>query len=518
MPQLRIAYGRISQETNAFSPVLTTIDDFERFHYLRGSELAHACGRRGEEVAGLTRAAELSGFVAAAGRFRDAEVATVPLFSAWAMPSGPLSAETQTELERRLAAALSAVGPLDGLMLSLHGAMRGASEDCAEPEERFLAAAREVVGPRVPIAVTLDLHAQLTPAKVEGSDILVGYRTNPHRDLARAGRRAGALLLAAATGRVHPVTRWRTLPMVLGGGTTIEFLPPMLPLFWRMKAMERSPRVLSVSLFMCHIWNDSPQLGWSCHVTTDGDPELADRLADELAERAWAVRHQQPPGFLTTAEAVARARRWRLARRLGTVCLVDTSDVVGAGATGENTNLIGELLEHAGGLTTYVPLRDPVAVAELWPAAPGEPVEVQVGGRLDPERNPALELRGRMRGRHQTRYFGRAVVIEIDELKLVLTELPPLPLKPTFYSDLGLDPWRADLCVVKTLFHYRIYWLAVARRSLLVRTRGASDLDLVSTVQHQDPVHPLHPVADWRATDRRRRLSALPRVERELRV
>lgn len=498
---MKIAYARLSQETNAFSPVRTGLEEFRRLHWLEGEDLARAASRAAPEVPGMIHDAELSGFVQAATK---AGAETVPLLSAWAMPAGPLLPEAFETLRDRLVERLRAAGPIDGLFLSLHGALRGTAEH-PEPEEELLEAVRDVVGPRLPIAVTFDLHGVLTPRKVDPATILVAYRTNPHRDLAATGRRAGALLVRTIHGEVRPTSAWRSLPMLMGGGMTIELFAPMRAVFSRMKAMERDPRVLSVSLFMAHIFNDSPALGWSAHVTTDGDPDLAERLADELADLAWGVRDVMPPRFLPPEEGFAEIRRAWLSRRLGTVCVPDVSDIVGAGGTGENTNLLRALLEHGPDLRGYVPVRDARAVADLWGRRTGDAVDLEVGGQLDPTNNPAVRVRGTLRALVETEHFGRAAVLDLGRPQLVLTELPPLPLKPRFYSDVGLNPWRADFVVVKNFFHYRVYFAAVHRKTVPIKTRGVTDLDLALTRTYPDPVHPRDRVADWRPADRRRR-------------
>jgi microcystin degradation protein MlrC len=499
---LRIAYGRLCQETNAFSPVLSTLEDFERMHLLEGAALHEATGPRGHEVPGLIKDAELSGFRRVAERLGPVEC--VPLVSAWAMPSGPLTEEACAELRRRMVAALRAAGPVDGVLLALHGAMRARGAE-PDPEAALLREVRAVVGPDVPVVATFDLHGCLTAEKVGHLTSLQAYRTNPHRDLRRTGERAAECLLRACRGEVVPTSAWRSLPMILGGGTTIDVLAPMRAVFRRMKAMEREPRVLATSLFMVHPFNDSPDLGWSVHVTTDGDGPLAERLADELAELAWAKRRIPPPEFHPPEAAIELVRGSRLARALGTCCLVDVSDIVGAGSTGENTHLVRALLEGAQGLRTYAPLRDPVAVAALWGQAAGAPVDLDVGGRLDPATNPSLRIRGTLARTVDSPHWGKTAVVDCDHLQLVLTERPPLPLKPSFYGDLGLSVWRADAVVVKNFFHYRWYYLAQCRRSVPVRTKGLTDLDLALTVKTTDPVFPRDPVADWRPTDRLRR-------------
>jgi microcystin degradation protein MlrC len=503
MPRpVRIAYARVAQESNAFSPLPSTLEDFRRTHWLEGDALAAACEPGNHECKGFAKNAELSGFVKAA-RERGAAVTLVPLLSVWAIPSGPLTQDAYLTLRDKLAEALAGAGPLDGLMLSLHGAMRATDVD--NPEGGLLAVAREALGPDAPIGVSLDLHGNLTPELMGGATFVCGYHTNPHRDHAATGYRVGKILCAAALGEVKPVMRWRTLPMVLGGGTTVDFLPTMLPLFMRLRRAPKAAGVLDASLFMCHVWNDSPDLGWGTVAVTDSDAAGADALADELADRAWAVRHKMPPAFLEVDAAIAEIRKSWLLRRLGAVCVVDASDVVGTGTPGENTRLLDALLKDGRGLLSYVPLRDPVAVASLWTKPERSHVELTVGGRLDPIASPPRRVSGRILRKHKSEHFQRVVVLEIDDVRLVLTEGTPLVMKPAFYQDVGLDPWKADVIVVKSLFPWRLFFAPMNRKSLYVKTKGASDLDLVTQLDFNDPVHPRDPVVDWRPADRRRR-------------
>ncbi|MCP4870255.1 MAG: M81 family metallopeptidase [Proteobacteria bacterium] len=502
---LRIGFGRIAQETNAFSVVATTVADFGTTHLLEGAELLEVCEAKGTEVPGFTKAAELSGFVTAAREQRDVE--PVPLFSAWAIPGGPLTADCLAELTERLVLSIRAAGPLDGLLLSMHGAMGAEGSD--DPEADVMAAVRAEVGPDLPIGVTLDLHAQLGARFVDATTFLAGYRTNPHRDHHKVGLRAGCILIRAARGEVELTTAWRSLPLVLGGGTTIDFLPTMRPIYRWMRRVEKDPRVLYLSLFNAHLWCDSDHLGWASHVVTDGDPALAERLADELAQRLWDVRHRQPPSFPTASETIRQVRGAWLRRKLGTVCVCDASDIVGAGAAGENTRLLKALLEEAQGLRCYAPIRDAETVRHLWDVEVGQRFDTSVGGRLDPQLNAPTPIRGRVLGRREHTTFGPMMWVDLDHVSLVITSGPPLAMRPSFYGELGLNPWRADLVVVKSMFPFRWYFLPHNRKTIYTRTEGVTDFDHGLRRSFAAPVHPKDPVQDWRPTDRLRR--GLPR-------
>jgi len=500
---MRIAYGRIAQESNAFSPVLTELEDFGRCHLYDGDELHHRTGPDGQEVDDWLKHAELSGFRKAAHVVGRGRVEAVPLVSAWSIPGGPVSRGCFDTLIQRMVTALREAGPVDGVFLSMHGAMLAQGSD--DPEADIVEAVREVVGPDVPIAVSLDLHGQLHGRFVDNVDILCGYRTNPHRDHARVGYRSGEILVRTLLGEVRPTTAWRSLPLICGGGTTIDFLPTMRPVYRWMKRMERNPKVLYVSLFNAHLWNDSPDLGWASHVVTDDDPALADALAEELADMLWEVRHKQPPAFPDGSEAVAMVRRARMARRLGTVCVCDASDIVGCGAAGENTRLLDTILREGKGLVSYVPVRDHEVVQALYGKPEGHEVTVRVGGKLHPELNTPLEVSGRVLRSRTAGGLGRTVALDLGHVKLVVTEGPSMAMKPAFYGDLGLDPWRADMVVVKSMFPFRLYFLGHNRKTIYARTKGVTDFDAMHQVDFNDPVHPRDPVELWRPTDRRRR-------------
>lgn len=497
---LRIAFARITQETNALSPVVTELADFEGSHYLVGAELLAAVSPGGHEVKGFFRRAELAGFVEACRAAGDVE--PVPILSAWAASSGPLSAACFATLRDRLCAGLRAAGRLDAVYLCLHGAMgvRGVRD----PETELLRAAAAAAG-GVPVVTTFDLHGNLTRGRVDAALAIVAYATNPHRDHARRGKRAGEIAIRALRGEVRPVMRWRTLPMILGGGKTIDFLAPMSAVFRRMRAMERDPRVLAASTFMVHPWNDDPGLGWSTVVVTDGDPALADALADELAEMCWARRLDQPPRFPDASEAIAVARAARVRRKLGAVVMADASDVVTAGAPGDSTHLLRALLAEGQGLRAYHAVRDPAAVAALWDREVGAAVELAVGGGLDPARSSPLPIAGTLLARHERPGFRRSVVLAIGDVRLVVTEGPAMVMRPAFYKEVGLSPWRADVIVVKNFFPFLLFFLPYNRKTVFVRTRGTTDFEAAFELAFDGPVHPRDPVEDWRPRDAARR-------------
>lgn len=494
---LRIAYGRFFHEANAHNPLLTGRDAFERMHAVEGEVLASRVGLRGSELTGYMPHAELTGFNAAARA--AGRVETVPLASFLAVPSGRLTPECFDWILETLLARLAAVGPVDGVYLALHGSAEVEGLDEA-PEAVVLRRVRELVGPEVMIAVSYDLHANLSAGIVDPVDVLVAYRTNPHWDLAPTGWRAGNRLIRALRGEIRPVQAWRKLPVVLGGGVGIDLFQPLRSVFRWMRRLERDERVVSASLFMVHPFTSAKDLGWAAHICTDGDPALAEDLAEQLAERLWEASRVALPKMLSVGEALDEARRIRRRPPWGPVTLVDCDDIVGAGAPGGNTRIIQAVVADDRGLEVLVPVHDPAALAELWDQPDGRSARVVLSGTPGYDQ-PEVAVHGRVVTRTDGE-LGRIVRLDVGRARIAVCESSPLPIHPSFWRALKLNPRRAGVIVQKNFFHYRIFYLTTSFRHLPVVSAGASSIADVRARQFAIPMAPVVELDDWRPGDR----------------
>lgn len=496
---LRIAYGRLFHEANAHSPVLTEVEDFVRMHHLDGAALEAATTLRGTELKSFMPHAELTGFRAAARL--AGKVTCVPLQSSLAVPGGPLSRACFEELcaglLTRIEAALAEPGGLDGVYLALHGSMQVDGLDEA-PEGLLLRRVRALVGAKVALAVSYDLHANLSSGLVDPVDVLVAYRTNPHWDLFPTGYRAGKRLVAMLRGAIAPVSAWRKLPIVIGGGNTIDFLSPMNGVFRFMKALEKDPRVVSASLFMVHPYTTAEHIGWAVHVSTNGDRALAESLADKLADRVWQERDVDLPPMFGVNEALEEARG-TLARKLGPVTLIDCDDIVGAGAPGGNTRIVRALLAKDSGLRAFVPLHDPQLVEDLRDLREGETRDVVFRGTPGygaPEVQATVTL-----VRRTTTDSGNTLRLDAGKVHVVVCDRAPLPIHPSFWEVVGLSARDADVIVQKNFFHYRMFYAAISFKHVPVVSAGATSFDAVRNATYVVPMVPATRLADWRASD-----------------
>ena len=484
----RIGIAMLAQETNSFSPVPTTLRDFEALglHY----------GRDVMEV-NAGRKTTLGGFLDAVERFGGGEIEVVPVMQASAMSGGPIENAVYRRFRREIVEGMTAAEPLDGIYLALHGAMGVAG--MRDPEGDLLAALREELGGDVAIGVSFDLHANVTEARAELATFIVGYKTNPHRDQYETGFRSGEILVKTVRGQVDPTMHVQKMRLLKGGGMEIDFLAPMRKVFRRMRRMERDPAVLNVSNFMVHVWLDDPELGWTTIAVTDGDPELARKTAEKLADLDWSVRDVEHPEGLSPEEAIRTARRVNAGSERGTAMVCDASDAVGAGAPGENTWILKALLEEGTDLVSYVPLRDEEAAQAACAAEIGEELSLTVGGKLDRVYNRPLAFSGRLIDKRDTQY-GRTAILKNAGIHLILTELPVSASHPSFFTDLGLNLWEADFVVVKNLFPFRISYWIYNRRTLNVVTPGTTNVD-VFQLRYDDiprPIYPLDEIDSWR--------------------
>src|SRR5205814_6724189 len=142
--------------------------------------------------------------------------------------------------------AIDMKGPLDGVLLHLHGAMVSDSHEDAEGE--FLARLHRRLGPEVPIVVTLDLHGNVTELMADNASALIAFRTYPHIDQYERAWQGAELLERAMQGEVKPKTVIARLPMMHGLDWGRTQRGPMAELIAKGEALEGSGEVLVSSI------------------------------------------------------------------------------------------------------------------------------------------------------------------------------------------------------------------------------------------------------------------------------
>jgi microcystin degradation protein MlrC len=507
----RVAAAQIAHETSAFSVVKTDLAAF-----------AASGIRLGQDVIGASRGTntEFGGFVTgAAAQGFD----LIPILAVWATPAGLVTAEAIEHLTRVLGDGLRramAEGPLDGLLLALHGAMVTEIDD--DGDGYILQTVREIVGPDLPLVATLDLHANISPRMVELADVLIGYDTYPHIDMAERGEEASAVLARLIRGEIRPTPALRKPPMLPTSQRMTTERMPMRALVERAHVMEEDPRVVNVTIAGGFPLGDNPDAGLGIVVTTNDDPELAAELANELATEAWSLRDGFLGGVATFEHAAELIRSLDSEEDVdmpvsGPLVLVDIADNPWSGGPGDSVELLRFLFAERVDGAAVALVRDPEVVRQAIAAGPGGKIRVDLGGKTDRLHGDPLPVRAHVKLLSDGRYVNdgpmmTGLTVDLGPTALLLCEPatgPPAPAVEVLVTtraetpvDLnvfrchGIEPTRHRVLGLKGKGHFRAAFEPIARRVVLVEGPGTTGADLTRLTfrRVRRPIWPLDPV------------------------
>ncbi|MFT4039940.1 MAG: M81 family metallopeptidase [Thermomicrobiales bacterium] len=506
----RVAAVQIAHETNVFSSQSTDFAQFMASGLYVGPEALDAGQDTNSEFGGFITGAQAQGFE------------LLPIMSVWATPSGMVTGDAVTQLTTILVEGLQAQmreGPVDGVLLALHGAMVTERDD--DGESYFLQVVRDTVGPGVPIVATLDLHANISSRMVELADVLIGYDTYPHVDMAERAEEACLVMARLLRGDLHPTPALRKPPLLPTSQRMTTGRMPMRALIERAHEMEDDPRVINVTIAGGFPPADTADAGFSVVVTTDDDPALASRLADTLAAEAWALRD----GFLGGVASFAHAAE--LIQSLdqdddldraaaGPLVLVDIGDNPWTGGPGDSAELVRFLFANRVRGASVALVRDPEVVQEAIKAGPGGQIAVELGGKVDRLHGDPLSIRARVRLLSDGQYVndgpmmaGLAVDLgpsallfcqpadddETPPVEVLVTTRAETPIDLNVFRSHGIDPTRRRVLALKGKGHFRAAFEPIARRVVLVEGPGitGADLSRLTFRKVRRPIWPLDP-------------------------
>jgi microcystin degradation protein MlrC len=452
----RVAILGFSIECNKFAPPATKAD-FLATTYLDGEAILAEARAAAPRMLG-----ETPGFVAA----MDGSGPWTPVGVTLAMagPNGPVEhgffVELLDTIRRRLAAAM----PLDAVYICAHGAALTTAED--DPDGVLFEAVRAVVGPDVPVAATLDLHANVSERMVGALDAFIGYRTNPHLDMRERGIEAAAAIREMLAG-LRPQRAFLRLPIV---PPTVTLLTAAGP-YAEMIALGRrhiGPEIMNVSVMGGFAYSDSAKCGLSVVVTARHDRAAAARVAREIAELGWANRERFRARLTPLDEAVAKALAAGRDPALPALCFADVADNPGGGGRG-NTLYLLRAFAGAGvegalfGMVYDPPLAaeahrlgvgarfeaafnraETTAFSEPWTAA-ATVIALSDGG--------CVGRRGIYQGTRLA--LGPCAALRAGGVTLVIASQRVQCADPVFFEMLGLDIARARSVALKSRGHFR---------------------------------------------------------------
>lgn len=465
----RILIAECKQEVSSFNPVPSSLTDFE---ILWGPDFLDYHRGLNSEVAGALNVFE-----------SRADLQLVPAYSARAITSGgTLAAEDFTQLAAEFLALVQAAGEVDAVYFSLHGAMSAENE--SDPEGYLLAETRKIVGERIPIVISLDLHGILTDRMLTHSDAVVVYHTYPHIDFASTGERAARLLLGILEGAAHPVTAVVPIPALVRGNELITATGLFGQMVGYAKALEEGPGGLSAGMFIGNPFTDVPELRSNSLVVLNGETERAEREALKLAQDFWAVHAQLHQPLISLEEAVERT----LANTSGTTILTDAADATSSGASGDSNAILAALMQRGYTGRLLTPVVDPNAVLDAMKAGVGATIRTTIGGELDPARFQPLAVTAQVRMLSDGDFVsesngaiwrgGPTAVLQVGRHIVLATSRAVSLYDRSLFLGHGQEPTRFDAVVVKSPHCQPHFFNTWAAQTLHVDAPGSTSANL----------------------------------------
>lgn len=486
---MRVGIISLMHESNTFAVTPTTIELFERDGILFGDEIREVFG------GGLH---QLTAFLEGLDK---ADIEPVPIFHAGTSPSGTITKDTCDTLMRMMFDALDKAGPLDGFLVSPHGANVGEGDDYRDLDGYWLKRLRDRVGPDVPVICVIDPHANLSHRMVDACDVTIAYRSNPHLDQKERGYEAVDLMIRTLRGEIRPVQRAVYPPFGINierQGTTQW---PCLPLYELADSQLEQPGVLSNSIVLGFPYGDVEEMGSAAVVVTDNDPDLAERLAQELVDYMLAHRDEFVGEYISVEEAVETA-----VSKTGPSCLLDMGDNVGGGSAADST-LIAHEVHRRGDATAFVCLYDREAQEQARAAGVGAKIELTMGGKTDDRHGAPLTAEVTVKRLHEGKFeeseirhggythfdMGPTTVVTTDSgLTISLTSRRVVPVSLGVVTSIGLDPADFQILVAKGVHAPVAAYAPVCTELIRVNTGGATAADM-RTFEYKHRRKPMYP-------------------------
>ncbi len=468
----------------------TDLRAFKSRYLLTGEQAIAERGHQNTELAGMLDVAGDRGW----------QVEHV--LSACAGPSGRVTRVAFDTIVGPLIVAAEK-GEYDGVLLMLHGAM--VTEFCEDGEGEILNRIRAVIGSKLPIAVTLDPHANVTQNMCDQANILVSFTSYPHVDMRTTGRRAAELLHQTMQGEITPRTLCVRRPMleeVNGGRTDIG---PMIERHTKARAYETCRKIFAVSINGGFASSDILEVGPTVLVTYQGEDERPLKIANELADDMWNLRHEVLNDYMSVQDAADIAAGWDISD--GPLVIADYADNPGAGAYGDSTALLESLLAANITDACFGPLVDAKAVKVLSKLSVGEQVQIAIGGNSVPNFGGGpVTVDGKIMWQGDglligdgpilgglERDYGPTVVLRVGGMDILIVTIADQMRDLQQFRTFGIDPAKMRVVALKSMQHFRAAFEPIAGKTIVCDS-GALCTTQYNLLPYKNAPRPIFPL------------------------
>jgi len=427
----------------------------------------------------------------------DASVQICPLIWAGALPNGLVEASAYTRLKGEMLSRLEAEGPFDGVLISGHGALEVEGLD-RHGETDYITAVRRLIGPRVPLGIAFDLHGNITAEIARAGTVFDALRTAPHVDHYQAGWRTASQLLEVIEKGLNPPNAFVPVPILISGEQAVTSQEPASSLYAGLKAYDALPGMLDVLLMVGFAFNDLPWCSMSVLATHANDATSAAKAARELAEKVWSNRREFVLSMETAPVKEGVQRALAAAQAQHPVYLSDSGDNTTAGATGDTTLVLRELLAQHAPDAVVAGIYAPQTVLACQAAGIGSVIDLAVGAEQRSLPCEPFTVQAVVEGLGSE--DGEWARLRVEGVAATFhTHRVGITARQQFHR-LGIDPQAHAIYVVK--LGYLFPELAeIAGRHILLLSPGVAGLDFPSQkwVRVPRPIYPLDADMAWEA-------------------
>ncbi|MGD2142826.1 MAG: M81 family metallopeptidase [Candidatus Bathyarchaeota archaeon] len=493
--EMRIAIARFSHETCTFCPRPTTIEHFEMGGVYQGDEVI----QRARGVKGYVR-----GFINVAEEEGAELVGILDASRSWGGSSGSwLTEECFNKYADGIAEGLRYAGDLDGVFLSLHGAMAARAHH--KPEAEVARRARRAVGPEIPIMVTLDLHANEDHELTDATEAVFVIKTYPHVDKEEVGMTAARWMIETVRGERKPTMAIRKPGVISPSVFQGTGIHPGKTIMDRCREWERKHDCY-VSVAFGFAYADVPDGGAAVISITNDDHPLAEKIAQDISDLVWELREPLANRRIpNTREGVTRAIR--LAKLGNTpIVLADHSDRLG-----DSTHILKELLLQGAENFGVSSIADPFAVQELKEKHEvGDKVELTFGAytatryagepiTVDGTISFLGDGNYRLTGPKDTGRLtnvGLTAALDLGRNRhVVITSTLHQCQDSEGFKHYNIPFENMDILVIKSRVHFRAFYEGYAKEIIEIDAPGYGPADLTQlTYQNEPPsLYPIDP-------------------------
>lgn len=478
MSVVRVGIAGLGHETITFWPEKTGIQAFQRDELWDEGVIE---GRRGTNTS-------TGGFIEVCEAER---VEMLPVCVAFGGVTGTVEDNVFHHYVGAMKEAFSEVRKrLDGILLELHGAM--VTESLQDTETHIVREIRAAVGYEIPIMATLDLHANVSPAILEEATMVFGYHSSPHLDRAETGRRAARILLATIREEIQPETAIAKPGIVVPSVFSATGVPPGSDIIIRLREWMGRNDILDVSMFFGFAWSDVHQLGMSAVALSNGDPDLAQKVVNDLSALAWELREPLTGGgsLYDVEEGVRRAIE-RAKTASNPIIILDHAD-----RTNDTTFVLRELMAQGAKGAAIPVLWDPEAAEACVEGGIGNQVRLEVGASTGWNDGEPIEVEGKVLWAGEGKYtatgpmtkdlkadLGPTAILDVGGIWLQLVSrrvgfTGGALIDEDPFIQFGYDPRSFGIIVTKSKTHFRSVYGPLSEEIIIVDAPGQCPADL----------------------------------------